>query len=386
MLEKVIRDAKVNRNGTLYTKQHILLAYADDIAIMGRTLRAVTASFEQIDKESAKVDPAVNGERTKLMVSMRKTSCRLGPTVELENCSLEVVSDFIYLGTAINTTTRHEFLNSEKDSFGYCGLSMKMLTNDTSVSSLHDINNMILGSYDQQEPEFENSTNRDVIGAVGTTARLHCRVRNLGDRAVSWIRKRDLHILTIGIMTYTNDQRFLARHIDNSDEWVLKIVSVQPRDAGIYECQVSTEPKISQAYKLTVVTSKAQILSNRELFVQSGSDINLTCIAPQAPGPYTHMLWYKDSELINDSTRGGIRVVSEQQMKTSNLVISRVTHTDSGNYTCAADNSNSDSVFVHIINSEKHAAMQHELATRLHVPHSLLLILTIFYILERVIK
>lgn len=55
-------------------------------------------------------------------------------------------------------------------------------------------------------------------------------------------------------MTYTNDQRFLARHIDNSDEWVLKVVSVQPRDAGVYECQVSTEPKISLAYRLTVVS------------------------------------------------------------------------------------------------------------------------------------
>lgn len=55
-------------------------------------------------------------------------------------------------------------------------------------------------------------------------------------------------------MTYTNDQRFLARHIDNSDEWVLKIVSVQQRDAGVYECQVSTEPKISLAYKLVVVS------------------------------------------------------------------------------------------------------------------------------------
>ncbi|XP_023159199.1 hemicentin-2 [Ceratitis capitata] len=259
----------------------------------------------------------------------------------------------------------------------------------TSFSKL-ELSNAILDSFDgvgvSGEPQFENTTEREVIAAVGTTARLHCRVRNLGDRAVSWIRKRDLHILTIGIMTYTNDQRFLARHIDNSDEWVLKVVSVQPRDAGIYECQVSTEPKISKAYKLMVVTSKAQILSNRELFIQSGSDINLTCIAPQAPGPYTHMMWYKDSELINDSTRGGIRVVSEQQMKTSNLVISRVLHRDSGNYTCAADNSNSDSVFVHIIKSEQHAAMQHELATQMQTPRLLLVLLTFLYLFERSIK
>lgn len=128
-----------------------------------------------------------------------------------------------------------------------------MPINDTLLDFNHN-NNIILDSYDNTHPEFDNSTERDVIAAVGTTARLHCRVRNLGDRAVSWIRKRDLHILTIGIMTYTNDQRFLARHIDNSDEWVLKIVSVQPRDAGVYECQVSVEPKISQAYKLMVVS------------------------------------------------------------------------------------------------------------------------------------
>ncbi|XP_036233231.1 protein CEPU-1 isoform X2 [Bactrocera oleae] len=292
------------------------------------------------------------------------------------------------------TSTAHHLQQHHLDSVTLAGrLTASSLASSTSpvLASLsqHELSNVIVDSFEGVggtggggggEPQFENTTEREVIAAVGTTARLHCRVRNLGDRAVSWIRKRDLHILTIGIMTYTNDQRFLARHTDNSDEWVLKVVSVQPRDAGVYECQVSTEPKISQAYKLMVVTSKAQILSNRELYIQSGSDINLTCIAPQAPGPYTHMMWYKDSELINDSTRGGIRVVSEQQMKTSNLVISRVLHRDSGNYTCAADNSNSDSVLVHIIKSEQHAAMQHELATRMQTPRLMLVLLAFFYV------
>lgn len=120
-----------------------------------------------------------------------------------------------------------------------------------SAARAEELSNLIPDEY---EPQFDNNTEREIIAALGTTARMHCRVRHLGDRAVSWIRQRDLHILTIGIMTYTNDQRFLARHIDNSDEWVLKIVSVQPRDAGVYECQVSTEPKISLAYKLMVVS------------------------------------------------------------------------------------------------------------------------------------
>ena len=70
---------------------------------------------------------------------------------------------------------------------------------------------------------------------------------------MSWIRKRDLHIMTIGILTYTNDQRYQALHTEGSDEWSLRVMSAQPRDSGVYECQVSTEPKISQAYRLNVV-------------------------------------------------------------------------------------------------------------------------------------
>lgn len=100
---------------------------------------------------------------------------------------------------------------------------------------------------------FDNGTNRDVIATVGQTAYLNCRVLNLGDRAVSWIRKRDLHILTIGIMTYTNDQRFQSEHVEGSHDWQLKISYVQEKDSGIYECQVSTEPKISLAFRLAVV-------------------------------------------------------------------------------------------------------------------------------------
>lgn len=34
-------------------------------------------------------------------------------------------------------------------------------------------------------PFFDNTTSRDVMATVGQSAKLHCRVRNLGDRAVS---------------------------------------------------------------------------------------------------------------------------------------------------------------------------------------------------------
>ncbi|CAG2162741.1 unnamed protein product [Oppiella nova] len=62
---------------------------------------------------------------------------------------------------------------------------------------------------------------------------------------VSWIRRKDFHVITVGKFTYTSDQRFQAVHMDNSDDWTLQIRYPQRRDAGIYECQVSTLPKMS---------------------------------------------------------------------------------------------------------------------------------------------
>lgn len=70
---------------------------------------------------------------------------------------------------------------------------------------------------------------------------------------VSWIRHRDLHILTVGGYTYTSDQRFQATHSPQTDDWTLHIKWAQQRDAGVYECQVSTQPVRSFFVTLHVV-------------------------------------------------------------------------------------------------------------------------------------
>uniref|UniRef100_A0A1A9VY71 Ig-like domain-containing protein n=1 Tax=Glossina austeni TaxID=7395 RepID=A0A1A9VY71_GLOAU len=72
-------------------------------------------------------------------------------------------------------------------------------------------------------------------------------------KKVSWIRKRDLHILTAGSTTYTSDQRFQVIRPENSGNWTLQIKYPQPRDSGIYECQINTEPKMSLSYTFNVI-------------------------------------------------------------------------------------------------------------------------------------
>lgn len=42
-------------------------------------------------------------------------------------------------------------------------------------------------------------------------------------------------------------------HPPETEDWFLEISSVTYRDSGVYECQVSTSPKVSLPIRLTVL-------------------------------------------------------------------------------------------------------------------------------------
>ncbi|XP_055311279.1 hemicentin-1 isoform X2 [Sitodiplosis mosellana] len=153
----------------------------------------------------------------------------------------------------------------------------------------------IMTTTDIESPYFDFELQRNVTVTVGQTGFLHCRVERLGDKDVSWIRKRDLHILTAGTAVYTSDQRFQVQRPQNSTLWTLQIKYPQVRDAGVYECQVSTEPKISLSYTLNVIELKAVVLGTADLYVKTGSDINLTCKISKGPHELGTVFWYKGS-------------------------------------------------------------------------------------------
>ena len=69
---------------------------------------------------------------------------------------------------------------------------------------------------------------------------------------VSWIRRDDLHVLTTELMTYTSDKRFRSAHVRGSPFWTLEINSPTVTDTGVYECQVSSIPKIHRRIHLMV--------------------------------------------------------------------------------------------------------------------------------------
>ncbi|CAG0915218.1 unnamed protein product [Notodromas monacha] len=70
---------------------------------------------------------------------------------------------------------------------------------------------------------------------------------------VSWIRHKDIHILSTGNYRYTTDERFASLHHPNSEDWTLRILRTTLNDSGLYECQLSTQPIKSVFLNLSVI-------------------------------------------------------------------------------------------------------------------------------------
>uniref|UniRef100_A0A8D8QJE9 Ig-like domain-containing protein n=1 Tax=Cacopsylla melanoneura TaxID=428564 RepID=A0A8D8QJE9_9HEMI len=117
-------------------------------------------------------------------------------------------------------------------------------------------------------PQFE-ATSSSILSHVGQNITLPCRVRNLAEQTVSWIRTSELSILTSNIFTFTSDERFSVQHPDgDSAAWGLRITGVRLEDAGEYECQVSTFPKLRHTVRLTV--------KGKVMFPKLGHTVRLT--------------------------------------------------------------------------------------------------------------
>nr|CAH0104827.1 unnamed protein product [Daphnia galeata] len=208
------------------------------------------------------------------------------------------------------------------------------------------------------EPEF--ATNISVL--AGQTVLLQCRVRDLGDRVVSWVRQSDLAILASGGVSHTSDNRITASADESLTDWELQIAEAQTKDSGLYECQVNTEPKINWPVTVHVEAALASIVGTSELYVRTGSTISLTCII-QGSGsiPPRVLFWFHNSRPIAlDSPRGGISLETERTVTgmSSKLLLTRATVQDGGNYTCAPPGAQPADVTVHVLNGEHPAAMQ----------------------------
>eukprot|EP00093_Oithona_nana_P012720 12720.XXX_330409_327805_1 [CDS] Oithona nana genome sequencing. len=219
-------------------------------------------------------------------------------------------------------------------------------------------------------PFFDPSMPTKLTVPSDTTAVLGCRVHNLGNYTLAWLKHKELDILSVGKLKYSSDNRYRVVYRPHTHEYQLHISYVQPKDEGIYECQISTKPisafyihlrvtegdsSVSPNYTLlekaredialsgdNVLDAKTEILGSQEyedVYVKFGDMINLTCVVSDVPAPPKHVFWYHDEKVIsyysNRGGLGGVSLVTVKGVETvSQLLIKDANEKDEGSYTC----------------------------------------------------
>ncbi|XP_036341839.1 basement membrane-specific heparan sulfate proteoglycan core protein-like [Rhagoletis pomonella] len=192
------------------------------------------------------------------------------------------------------------------------------------------------------------------------------QIHRLLNKPISWVRLRDGHILSVDQATFIADQRFQSIFQGEDDyTWSLQIKYVQDTDEGWYECQVSTEPKISAKVYLGVVVPHTELIGDQSRFVKAGSKVALHCIVRDTLDPPTYIIWFRDkTQITNDNKLDWYTEIDRtifghadsNRNTIGSLIIPFVRKKDSGNYTCQPSNSAPVSVDLHVLSGEYSAS------------------------------
>ncbi|XP_025153859.1 uncharacterized protein LOC105189358 isoform X1 [Harpegnathos saltator] len=175
-----------------------------------------------------------------------------------------------------------------------------------------------------------------------------CRRR----RMVTWIRRKDRQLLTVGRGTHSIDQRFIV-----VPDWSLLIKNVKPEDAGLYECQIQTEPVQQRFIWLNTTEAYSMIPGGPDLHVKQGSSLRLECQLMAATELPSYIFWYRENRMINYDNEPGVRV--EPTRNGSILVVEKVKLSHGANYTCLPSNARPTHIMIHVIEEEEKPAAMH---------------------------
>ncbi|XP_050696538.1 zwei Ig domain protein zig-8-like [Eriocheir sinensis] len=213
-------------------------------------------------------------------------------------------------------------------------------------------------------PYFPSPQTRNITVHQDTVAYLPCTVKQLGDKTVSWVRKRDADILTVDQYTFVRDERLTVHFTPESDTWTLVIKYVQERDAGTYECQISTEPKMSMFVHLNVIVPQVEVSGATDKYVRSGSSARLECTVSSTVQLPDYIFWYHSGDRLLEYDHPRVKITvsrrggqGSEMSVTSTLTISNARPSDAGNYTCLPSNLHNATTVLHVLNDEHPAAM-----------------------------
>lgn len=79
-----------------------ILAYADDVDIIGRSRKDVERMYMELQRKFAKLGLKINSGKTKYLVTAAKNKLRVERDLICGDLSFEAVEEFRYLGTLVN--------------------------------------------------------------------------------------------------------------------------------------------------------------------------------------------------------------------------------------------------------------------------------------------
>jgi len=120
-LEYAIRRVQVNQDGLKLNGTHQILAYADDVNILGGSIHTLKEHAEASVAATREVGLEVSADKTKYMVMSRDQNAGRIHSVMIDNSIFERVEEFKYLGTTLtNKNSIAEKIKSKLRSGSAC--------------------------------------------------------------------------------------------------------------------------------------------------------------------------------------------------------------------------------------------------------------------------
>jgi hypothetical protein len=103
ILKSVIK--KLNLIGHISLKLKQIVAYADDVALLARSLKALKEIFHKLQNEATLVGLNINEDKTKYM-QIKRTRTKDITHLKIDNFAFENVENFNYLGSILNVDNK----------------------------------------------------------------------------------------------------------------------------------------------------------------------------------------------------------------------------------------------------------------------------------------